>query len=413
MGREPPRVVRKKEIPKQLQPDELTLPDSAPMPECDSNQPEEPVPTAVASMPVPITEQPDMRVLNQVAPTPTRVNTQSNKPDPLQVAPTPKINDNQPGKHDLHQVTPTPSRVNNLPDELVPSAGATKTVRFAEQPNEQVPQGGAQAPAHAETDSSHYGRASADDLKNILASLDISPGYFTILLYYHDCLVYRQELKEVKLLVALAQKDYRRHSARAKASYDILWRRAIYALIDAKGELYDLGLRAKEHAQTHNLIAQSTRSCSIRGSSVAPANSSVDNAAPANNTGAPPSIKHDVIHALPADNVTKTDTPPSDVTKADAPPVNVNSAGASTSSNNVTETDAAPANVNKVDATAVNATEADATPANGKSAATNVLSANTNISGYYYTSSYSGNSSVNGSCGSYWSSTACHSAANQ
>ncbi|KAJ2753887.1 hypothetical protein GGI19_002817 [Coemansia pectinata] len=323
MGREPPRVVRKKEIPKQLQPDKLTLPDSAPMPECNSNQPEEPVPTAVASMPVPITEQPDRRVLNQVAPTPTRVNTQLNKPVSFQVAPTPKINNNQPGKHNLYQVTPTPPHVNNLPDELVPATGVTKTVRFAEQPNEQVPQGGAQAPVHAETDSSHYGRASADDLKNILASLDISPG-------------------------------------------------AIYALIDANGELYDLGLKAKEHTQTHNLIAQSTRSCSIRGSSVAPANSSVDSATPANNTGTPPSIKHDVIHALPADNVTKTDTPPSDVTKADAPPVNVNSAGASTSSNNVTETDAAPTNVNKADATPVNATEADATPANGKSAATNL-----------------------------------------
>ncbi|KAJ2755594.1 hypothetical protein GGI19_001516 [Coemansia pectinata] len=294
MGREPPRVVRKKEIPKQLQPDELTLPDSAPMPERDSNQPEEPVPTAVTSMLVPVTKQPDRRVLNQVAPTPTRVNTQPNKPVSFQVAPTPEINDNQPGEHDLRQVTPTPPRVNNLPDELVPAAGATKMVRFAEQPNEQAPQGGAQTPAHAETDSSHYGRASADDLKNILASLDISPGYFTIPLYCHDCLVYRQELKEVKISVALVRKDYRRHSARAKASYDTLWRRAICALIDAKGELYDLGLRAKEHTQTHNLIAHSSGKGVVANpapaitTTVASAKGKVvaDNPAPASSKGA-------------------------------------------------------------------------------------------------------------------------------
>ncbi|KAJ2861260.1 hypothetical protein GGH94_005011 [Coemansia aciculifera] len=71
-------------------------------------------------MPVPITKQP-------------------NKSVSFQVAPTPEINDNQPGEHDLRQVTPTPPRVNNLPDELVPAAGATKMVRFAEQPNEQAP----------------------------------------------------------------------------------------------------------------------------------------------------------------------------------------------------------------------------------------------------------------------------------
>ncbi|KAJ2064066.1 hypothetical protein GGI17_001258 [Coemansia sp. S146] len=229
---------------KQCQPNEPALPDSAPMPKRDGNQPEEPVPTTVATVPARITEQPDMQVPNQVAPTPTRVNTQSNKPVSLQVAPTPEINDNQPGEHDLRQVTPTPSRVNNLPDELVPAADATMKVRFAKQPNEQVPQGGAQTPAHAETSSSHYGRASADDLKNVLASLDISPGYFAISLYCHDCLVYRNELKDVKISVALAKKEYRRHSARGKASYDILWRRAICALIDAKGELYDLGLRS-------------------------------------------------------------------------------------------------------------------------------------------------------------------------
>ncbi|KAJ2351299.1 hypothetical protein GGH92_001904 [Coemansia sp. RSA 2673] len=161
--------------------------------------------------------------------------------------------------------TPTPEPDGNRSDETVSAATAPTPVRTAKKPSKQVPRGGVQKPANVEPDYSHYDRTSADGLKKILGSLDISPGYYKPRLYCHDCLVYREEIKEAAKKMNLARKDYLIQDAQRNTSYGISWRRAICAFIEAKGAWYDLGLRAKEHA---------TKQCKGRPENRAPRNHS-------------------------------------------------------------------------------------------------------------------------------------------
>ncbi|KAJ2256588.1 hypothetical protein GGI13_001140 [Coemansia sp. RSA 455] len=153
----------------------------------------------------------------------------------------------------------------NRPDETVSTATAPILVHTAKKLSKQVHRGGVQKPANVEPDYSHYDRTSADGLKKILTSLDISPGYYKPRLYCHDCFVYREEIKEAAKKMNLARKDYLIQDAQRNTSYGISWRRAICAFIEAKGAWYILGLSAKEHA---------TKQCKARPENRAPRNHS-------------------------------------------------------------------------------------------------------------------------------------------